>query len=474
MANQKIVSVENDVARATTTLTDKMPTLPLNGPQGRRAIGPRVTFHFISGPWSSANTYEAYDVVQVEGVSYVAIQPVPTGIQLDNTQYWFKWSEPNAQWAELLATVQSFNGRITENTANIADLQQSVTENTANIADLQQRRPHMVVIGDSYSSQNYLPSGMLWCQQVADHLNLQLHNYSQGGAGFTKAGDSTGEHPGATFDDLLDTAIADNSYDHEQIDYVLVEGGHNDIVAAAQNNLTTLTNAVSAFFTKLNNAYPKSKIVYVGSSCFSTFLEKTMASTEVICELYIEFLIAQYTTASRLTSFWINQNAYFEGGYAGHPNQQGHTKYAEAVIASLTSSGSAFLHRFNVTPALNDASADEYTLQNSSTNRNQVTMEITNRSIKMQWNTGLKSNDGSWGGYPQLILPVNMRIPFALSGLIPNIQTIPVLISGSSTDKVTDMVVQFGGTNVFYIYANITKKPDTNTVDLYYSYEYEL
>lgn len=460
MANIKTVSVENDVSRATTTLTDKMPTLPLDGPQGRRAIGPRVTFHFISDPWSSANTYESYDVVQVEGVSYVAIQPVPTGIHLDNTQYWFKWSEPNAQWADLLATVQSFNGRI--------------SENTANITDLQQRRQHMVVIGDSYSSQNYLPSGTLWCQQVANHLGLQLHNYSQGGAGFTKAGDSTGEHPRATFGDLLDTAIADSSYNHEQIDYVLVEGGHNDLVAAAQNNLTTLTNAISAFFTKLMAAYPKSKIVYVGSSCFSTFLEKTMSNTEVICELYIEYLIAHYTTASRLTSFWIKQDAYFEGGYAAHPNQQGHTKYAEAVIASLTSSGSAFLHRFNVTPALNAASTDAYTLQNSSTNLNQVTMEITNRSIKMQWNTGLKSNDESWGNYPQLILPVNMRIPFALRNLIPNIQTIPVLISGSSTDKVTDMVVQFANTNIFYIYHNIVKIPDTNTVDLYYSYEYEL
>lgn len=112
MPNTKTVSVENDFSTAKTTLSDKMPVEPLAGPQGMKAIGPRVTFNFISDPWSSAKSYDGYDVVQDDGVSYVAIRPVPTGIQLDNTKYWFKWSEPNAQFEQLIGTVMTFDNRI--------------------------------------------------------------------------------------------------------------------------------------------------------------------------------------------------------------------------------------------------------------------------------------------------------------------------------------------------------------------------
>lgn len=112
MPNTNVSTVETDFAKATTTLTDKQMVPPINAPTGRLAIGPRVTFHFIDGEWSSSNTYETYDVVQNEGISYVAVQPVPTGIQLTNTNYWFLWSEPNAQWQELIETVQGFQAQI--------------------------------------------------------------------------------------------------------------------------------------------------------------------------------------------------------------------------------------------------------------------------------------------------------------------------------------------------------------------------
>lgn len=107
MPTSQQVSVSTDNAIATTTLKDKMPAIPLNGPQGMKVIGPRVTFHFISDEWNKANTYESYDVVNVEGVSYVAIQPVPAEIDINNTNYWFKWSEPNAQLNELNNIVTS-------------------------------------------------------------------------------------------------------------------------------------------------------------------------------------------------------------------------------------------------------------------------------------------------------------------------------------------------------------------------------
>lgn len=112
MPTSQQVSVSTDNATATTILKDKMPALSLNTPQGMKAIGPRVTFHFIADEWNKSNTYESYDVVNVDGASYVAIQPVPAGIELDNTDYWFYWADPNAQFADLKNIVESFNSRI--------------------------------------------------------------------------------------------------------------------------------------------------------------------------------------------------------------------------------------------------------------------------------------------------------------------------------------------------------------------------
>ena len=133
MPTSQQVSVSTDNATATTTLQDKMPSLPLNGPQGMKAIGPRVTFHFISDEWNIANTYEPYDVVNVGGASYVAIQPVPSGIELDNANYWFYWADPNAQFAELKNIVNALSAQIDAIQAlNIDDMK---TKN-ANIGDI--------------------------------------------------------------------------------------------------------------------------------------------------------------------------------------------------------------------------------------------------------------------------------------------------------------------------------------------------
>lgn len=46
--------------------------------------------NFIAEEWSSTTTYQQYDVVQVDGVSYVALQSVPASTQITNTTYWKK------------------------------------------------------------------------------------------------------------------------------------------------------------------------------------------------------------------------------------------------------------------------------------------------------------------------------------------------------------------------------------------------
>ena len=127
MAVTKTVNVETTNARASTTLTDTTPTVPLpDTPQGLMVIGPQVTLHFVEDEWNQANSYDYYDVVQVDGTSYIAVQDVPANTPITNTEYWAKWNDPNAQVELLQQTVSQFDGRIADNTENIANITSNI------------------------------------------------------------------------------------------------------------------------------------------------------------------------------------------------------------------------------------------------------------------------------------------------------------------------------------------------------------
>lgn len=119
---QKTVNVETTNARATTTLQDTTPTVPLpDMPQGLMVLGPQVTLHFVEGEWDKANTYDYYDVVQVNGTSYIAVQDVPASTEITDTEYWAKWNDPNAQVELLQQTVAALDSRITENANGVQE-----------------------------------------------------------------------------------------------------------------------------------------------------------------------------------------------------------------------------------------------------------------------------------------------------------------------------------------------------------------
>lgn len=127
MAITKTVNVETTNARASTTLTDTTPTVPLpDTPQGLMVIGPQVTLHFVEGEWNQANSYDYYDVVQVDGNSYIAVQDVPANTEITNTTYWAKWNDPNAQVKQMQDTIATYNGRINNVEIGLAKLERGI------------------------------------------------------------------------------------------------------------------------------------------------------------------------------------------------------------------------------------------------------------------------------------------------------------------------------------------------------------
>lgn len=53
------------------------------------------------GNWTDEIGYEAIGVVKHNAFTYISKQPVPAGVQIDNTDFWLLWADPNAQMEEL-------------------------------------------------------------------------------------------------------------------------------------------------------------------------------------------------------------------------------------------------------------------------------------------------------------------------------------------------------------------------------------
>ena len=148
MAESKDFSAEAGSAKVIGTVSSADIAEPVAPPLGMRAIGPRITFHFV-GEWDAETSYVLYDVVRVNGTSYIANKiSIAKGVnpETDNDTHWVKWNDPNSQVELLQQTVNGFDKRITETktgvmhaAADAAEAKKASADNAAAISAETQR-----------------------------------------------------------------------------------------------------------------------------------------------------------------------------------------------------------------------------------------------------------------------------------------------------------------------------------------------
>lgn len=82
--------------------------------------------------WSSANSYEPLMIVMHGGDTYTSKQFVPSGIDLDNTSFWVRTADYNAQIAEYRDTVKTYDSRITAVESKATKALEDITLESAN------------------------------------------------------------------------------------------------------------------------------------------------------------------------------------------------------------------------------------------------------------------------------------------------------------------------------------------------------
>lgn len=116
MAESKDFTAEAGSAKVVGTVSSTDIAEPVAPPTGLRAVGPRITFHFV-GEWNAETSYVLYDVVLLNGTSYIANKvTIAKGVnpETDANVHWVQWNDPNAQVELLQQTVNGFDSRITE------------------------------------------------------------------------------------------------------------------------------------------------------------------------------------------------------------------------------------------------------------------------------------------------------------------------------------------------------------------------
>lgn len=113
------------------------------------------------------------------------------------------------------------------------------------------RQNIMVVFGDSWSMDNYpyvSDQNSMWHHIIAQQLNLRLKNYAVSGSGYSVTSNS--------FISQLNTAQNDVSLNKDQVRYVFIYGGINDlnfgdtVRTQYETNVETMLSRVKAYFTK--------------------------------------------------------------------------------------------------------------------------------------------------------------------------------------------------------------------------------
>lgn len=134
----------------------------------RQYIGARYVPKLM-GEWDKNISYESLVIVTYKGNSFTSKQPVPQGIEINDTNYWVNTGNYNGYIAELNTKIEELDSKI------------NASDEKIEILSLNLNRKY-VLIGDSYNTGNG------WGEVVKNRLNLidniNVWNSGIGGASF--------------------------------------------------------------------------------------------------------------------------------------------------------------------------------------------------------------------------------------------------------------------------------------------------
>lgn len=246
------------------------------------------------------------------------LEDIIIGIITDNV------STMQSQIDSLNSMVSSLSNTVSENTNDIS-------VNTTAINTINRLKSKMVVIGDSWSISNYPyfdSESEMWYYKVAEELDLDIKNYAVSGSGFTVTGNK--------FSTQLNNAINDRSLSPEEVKYIFVFGGINDLDLGTPSNVE---NECNSLLVDLKTNFENSQIILMGCNTQAKFKKGTnnndYNNMDITKSLQLSAMNNNVTFIDTMPFLYgitdtINEHE--------HPSTKGMTYIAYGVLSSLNSS----------------------------------------------------------------------------------------------------------------------------------------
>lgn len=232
--------------------------------------------------------------------------------------------------------------------------------NRINSSTTSLRNTPMVFIGDSitqgYGADN--PGSQKWSRLVCDFYHATEKNYGVGGAGFTV----NGQNPNGRFDIQAQTAANDDSFDHNAVRAVFIEGGVNDnpstSFSVASTNATACVNTLRA-------AFPNATIyALIGLSGALKYGAHFAGNTAIILRVpyYKKLVQALQRLGCATIDAWnlISLQINFQSTDRVHPNTAGYSYIAGQVINLLEGGKINFSDQGYTWDLMSNSSANSY------------------------------------------------------------------------------------------------------------------
>lgn len=219
--------------------------------------------------WSANRPYEHLTMVQHMGATYISRQAVPVGAQLpaegeQSNDYWVFLTNWNAQIEQYRQDVERLATEIDAEEETRANADTNLEESIAEVRQIVEtvRRREIVLIGDSWTDPNSVTveDGVNWVsiwKQI--HQGDIIHNFAKAGRGFL-----TGN---PTFSQQLANAAADDSFDNENVDMIIIVGAINDWGAGYTDPTSDYAPAIRTVAQTAHRNFKNAEVYYFFASC---------------------------------------------------------------------------------------------------------------------------------------------------------------------------------------------------------------
>lgn len=272
----------------------------------------------FGGIWDITKQYPAYTVVADGSQSYISLKPVPSGVAIENTEYW-------QLLADLDPRIGPLVGEVERQAADLSAVEKETGDNTAAIANADSRLDgledeqlrDMLILGNSWVTGGIRQEG------AAGGWGNYIGEYYKGGNIYSGAVSGQGIGSGEYLKQFNNLIAAGHD---KNIKFVVISGCISD-----RNNPEAVEAQLIILIDRIRDVLPKAKIVFVSPDC-STDTTK-LSKNRHVCQ-YIDSVCQ---TRGVPAYFWQDMVMVRRGDFIGdyHINEAFAERIASWVAAVL-------------------------------------------------------------------------------------------------------------------------------------------